>query len=998
MRKLLFFFLIIVYNNSCAQTFITTWKTTTANETITIPTKSGYSYNYTVDWGDSTPITTHTTDVAPTHNYTATKNHQIKINGTFPSIYFNDTGDKLKIISIDQWGTGEWWFLQNAFKGCANLEGNTSDKPNIKADNLLEMFAGAVKFNQDISGWEVSSVTVMAGMFNGATGFNNGFVPLNWGIKTAALQNTSYMFSNSGFDKEGVETWDISNLIDADKMFNEVFLTKEVYDKILIAWQAKPHKNDVKFSAGKSRFCEADAKSARCELSKDGWDISDRGQLQSCKLPNNTTDFITWWKMPNSATESDRTITIPTVGSGYTYTIDWGDGSCIENGDGITPMTHTYSGIGPYEVKISGIFSRIYFNNTGDKNKIIFVKQWGDQNWTSFESAFEGCENLQIDAPDKPKLITVSDIREMFKGCTAITQIHDIGAWNMSGIAKADNMFAGVKLTKENYDALLLGWSIQTLKSGVIFSAGNSTYCNEEAAHNILTNPSGNNWDITDAGKDVSCGASTIGCPKITYPLENISDVSVRPTIKWDALTTAVTGYKIVIATDINETNIIVQSTVLSTSLEFTPSASLEEGTQYFVTVYAINGTDESTGCVPVSFTTEVTIPACIKLSSPANGASDVAINANLIWLPSAVTNATGYRISIGETPGGVEVKDKKDMGALNSYTHNSNWKANQTYYVTIIAYNSAGDAIGCSETSFTTGDAIATVPNCTSLTSPADATIEISISTGLTWSAITNTDGYYLSVGTITGGTDFLNKEEIVGGSTTTYNPSDFAKNQTYYVTIIAYNSAGDATGCTETSFTTGDATAVSVPSCIALISPANGDVNVSVSNLMWDISPNATGYLITIGTMSGSIDVLSHDITDGTKTSYTPNLNWIANQIYYVTISAYNAEGDAVGCTEVSFTTGNKPITVLPGIPPFFTPNNDGENDYWQVSNANNDIKQIQVFDRFGKLLKQFTPVTYGWDGNYMGNPMPNSDYWYVITLNTGKQTKGHFSLIRR
>src|SRR5690606_28212129 len=31
--------------------FITTWETTTANESITIPTTGG-GYNYTVDWGD----------------------------------------------------------------------------------------------------------------------------------------------------------------------------------------------------------------------------------------------------------------------------------------------------------------------------------------------------------------------------------------------------------------------------------------------------------------------------------------------------------------------------------------------------------------------------------------------------------------------------------------------------------------------------------------------------------------------------------------------------------------------------------------------------------------------------------------------------------------------------------------------------------------------------------------------------------------------------------
>jgi len=38
--------------------FITTWETTTASETITIPTNTAaHTYNYTVDWGDGTTTT-----------------------------------------------------------------------------------------------------------------------------------------------------------------------------------------------------------------------------------------------------------------------------------------------------------------------------------------------------------------------------------------------------------------------------------------------------------------------------------------------------------------------------------------------------------------------------------------------------------------------------------------------------------------------------------------------------------------------------------------------------------------------------------------------------------------------------------------------------------------------------------------------------------------------------------------------------------------------------
>ncbi|MGQ7944815.1 T9SS type B sorting domain-containing protein [Flavobacterium sp. WC2509] len=95
----------------------------------------------------------------------------------------------------------------------------------------------------------------------------------------------------------------------------------------------------------------------------------------------------------------------------------------------------------------------------------------------------------------------------------------------------------------------------------------------------------------------------------------------------------------------------------------------------------------------------------------------------------------------------------------------------------------------------------------------------------------------------------------------------------------------------------------------------------------------------------------------------------------------------------------TLKKTIAVL-GIPKFFTPNNDGYNDYWNIKGANetlNSQTQIFIYDRYGKLLKQVIASGNGWDGNYIGNPMPADDYWYTIKLEDGREAKGHFTLKR-
>ena len=94
-------------------------------------------------------------------------------------------------------------------------------------------------------------------------------------------------------------------------------------------------------------------------------------------------------------------------------------------------------------------------------------------------------------------------------------------------------------------------------------------------------------------------------------------------------------------------------------------------------------------------------------------------------------------------------------------------------------------------------------------------------------------------------------------------------------------------------------------------------------------------------------------------------------------------------------------KEIAVL-GIPKFFTPNNDNENELWNINGVNerfNSKSQIYIFDRYGKLLVQFPlPETgWAWNGTFNGAPLPSDDYWYSIILEDGREIKGHFSLIR-
>ena len=86
--------------------------------------------------------------------------------------------------------------------------------------------------------------------------------------------------------------------------------------------------------------------------------------------------------------------------------------------------------------------------------------------------------------------------------------------------------------------------------------------------------------------------------------------------------------------------------------------------------------------------------------------------------------------------------------------------------------------------------------------------------------------------------------------------------------------------------------------------------------------------------------------------------------------------------------------------GYRKYFTPNGDGVNETWKILGIRSDFNagsKVYIFDRFGKLLKQLDPLSNGWDGTYLGKPMPATDYWFRTYLEDGREFKGHFSLVR-
>lgn len=96
---------------------------------------------------------------------------------------------------------------------------------------------------------------------------------------------------------------------------------------------------------------------------------------------------------------------------------------------------------------------------------------------------------------------------------------------------------------------------------------------------------------------------------------------------------------------------------------------------------------------------TPTSVPSCTVLSSPGNGAT--GINSGIISWP-AVSGAAGYKLSVGTTPGGTDILNMSDVANVLTYDLGA-LTPGGTYYVKVTPYNVVGDAVGCTESSFTT-------------------------------------------------------------------------------------------------------------------------------------------------------------------------------------------------------------------------------------------------------------------------------------------------------
>lgn len=162
----------------------------------------------------------------------------------FQRINASGTDDN-RLIQIEQWGTTAWTSMQNAFRGCTNLQVTASDVPDLSGvtdmssmfescnnlnspsnigtwntatvTNMTFMFYDATSFNQDIGAWNTSAVTNMSTMFSEALAFNQDIGSWN----TAAVTDMSDMFGYAAAFNQDIGSWNTGAVTDMSFMFRQ---------------------------------------------------------------------------------------------------------------------------------------------------------------------------------------------------------------------------------------------------------------------------------------------------------------------------------------------------------------------------------------------------------------------------------------------------------------------------------------------------------------------------------------------------------------------------------------------------------------------------------------------------------------------------------------------------------------------------------------------------------------------------------------------------------
>ena len=384
--------------------FITTWRTGTAGESITIPV-GGATGTYTVDWGDGNTSVNVTGD--QTHLYDDAGTYTVHISGDFTRIYLNeDPSNADKLVSIERWGDTRWESMISAFHGASNMVYRATDVPVLSdVTSMRYMFYDAQSFDGDLSGWDVSRVTDMAGTFWGASSFDGDLS--GWDVsRVTDMTGTFWGASSFNGDLSG---WDVLSVTNMRSMFNGA----SSFNGDLSGWDVSSVTDMTSMFAGASSF----------DGDLSGWNVS---------------RVTGMFAMFSAADSFDADL------SGW-------------NVSSVTAMSVMFRGASSFDADLSD-----WDVSSVDAMSVMFMdassfdadlSDWNVSGVTDMSNMFRGASSFNGDLSDWD-VSRVTDMSDMFSGAHSFNA--DISSWSVSRVTDMYAMFNGA----HSFNADISGWDV----------------------------------------------------------------------------------------------------------------------------------------------------------------------------------------------------------------------------------------------------------------------------------------------------------------------------------------------------------------------------------------------------------------------------------------------------------------------------------------------------------------------------------------------------------
>ncbi len=501
--------LALLVLNTTAQgqeSFVTTWNTensgASASNSIRIPLNDATGslfYDFTVDWGDG-DIESHSGMMLQiTHVYDEPGIYEVRIDGVFPAIRFDNSGDRLKLLSIEQWGSTPWATFENAFFGCENLQINALDAPLLESvGSMASAFSGCVvlnaplnhwnvgnvtdlrstfencyQFDQDLDAWDVSNVTTLRAMFRNAASFNGDIS--TW--QTSNVTDMGRLFEGAFSFNQDLSLWDVSQVT----VFTRTFAGASAFEHDITGWNTG--------SAVEMNFMFINHTTFNQAIGN--WDVSNVTNFhQMFSLAQSFNQDLSGWNTA-SATDLSWMFRLANVFNGDIST--W-------NTSSVTDMNHMFSGAPAFNQDISGWdVSNVTSMRSMFAQAVSFdqdLSNWDVSSVTNMWSMFHAASSFNQDIGSWD-VSNVTNFSWCFNQAAAFDQ--DLSAWDISSGTTLQSIFNQSGLSTCNYDKALIAWAELPLQTQVAMHAAGIQYSQNaaDARQSILDNFS---WFISDGG------------------------------------------------------------------------------------------------------------------------------------------------------------------------------------------------------------------------------------------------------------------------------------------------------------------------------------------------------------------------------------------------------------------------------------------------------------------------------------------------------------------